>query len=70
MLDEEVAQLIAELRESLDKNDDDRIDIAEVMLSLCLTLNARFVASLSLCREQNKKSPIYRHSGGFTFLAL
>ncbi|KAL5970446.1 Calbindin-32 [Taenia solium] len=30
MLDEEIAQLIDELRESLDKNDDDRIDIAEL----------------------------------------
>ncbi|CDS43582.1 calbindin 32 [Echinococcus multilocularis] len=30
MLNEEIDQLIAELRESLDKNDDDRIDISEL----------------------------------------
>lgn len=30
MLDEEIDQLLAELRQSLDKNEDDRIDVSEV----------------------------------------
>lgn len=30
MLDEEIDQLISELRQSLDKNEDDRIDMSEV----------------------------------------
>ncbi|VUZ41158.1 unnamed protein product, partial [Hymenolepis diminuta] len=34
MLDEEIDQLIAELRQSLDKNEDDKIDISEVFYYL------------------------------------
>lgn len=46
MLDEEIDQLIVELRQSLDKNEDDKIDISEVLFfSLQFSYNFNCITS-------------------------
>ncbi|EUB56416.1 Calbindin-32 [Echinococcus granulosus] len=64
MLNEEIDQLIAELRESLDKNDDDRIDISELAQLLpteeefiFLFFREQFVQSSDFLKELFKHSP-------------